>query len=182
LPQLCEALEQEDHLCYLEEVVQPTLPALARQFRVNLFEVFTSLRKPPAPPEPWQYSVTDPDKPHGSSIEYREWHQGNFDMTMEQAFLAALNFRLLCSRVDPSKQQFSYYLPWQGQDFDMESMTVATSDIADNKVTKDNKVSLCLCPEIRATFRVGKPEDGMRWSSILRAVVMVSSPFSVSHI
>ncbi|KAJ9604866.1 hypothetical protein H2200_010981 [Cladophialophora chaetospira] len=178
MPQLVEILRKEDRLAYLEEVVQPTLPGLARQYQRDLFEVFNSLRVPPGPPEPWQYAITDAENSQGRSREYRGWHQHEFERSIEQAFLAALEFRLLIERIDKSTDGYAFDFPRVGDDFDSEYMTVASSTVRDGELTEENKVILCLCPAINRAYNLDTPNP--EYACILKAVVLVEG-YEIDH-
>lgn len=65
---------------------------------------------------------------------------------MDQAFLAALEFKLRLARTDKSHEGHSFYIPHVGEDFDPYEMTVASRTVTDNELTAANKVAICLCP------------------------------------
>ena len=88
---------------------------------------------------------------------------------MQQALLAALEFRLRIDRTQPSE---NYVISFAkvGESFDKDNMTVASAQISDKELTEDNTVLICLCPAIYKTWG---PRNERSGSYILKALVMV---------
>lgn len=131
-------------MAYMDEVVRPTLPSLARQYQNDLSDVFKSLRVP-----------ADPGNSEAPNLEYRDWHQGLFDRSMERAFLTALEFSLRAAQTDTSNRKYAFYVPRVTEEFDEYNMTVASDTVADHELTEGSKVTMCLCP-VSNLYRVAE--------------------------
>ncbi|KAJ9617242.1 hypothetical protein H2200_000963 [Cladophialophora chaetospira] len=171
-PQLVEALEVEDQLAYLDKVVRPALPGLARRYQNDLFDIFRSLRAPLAPSDPWRSSEPQETSPEGGWLMTRYGHQTTFEHSLEQAFLTALNFRLHIATTDRSEEEYSIRCFQAGSDFDADAMTVNSSQTTDRAqfLAGNPPILVCLCPAI---WRTISAPDNTHSGYVLKALVMM---------
>ncbi|KIX99482.1 uncharacterized protein Z520_05058 [Fonsecaea multimorphosa CBS 102226] len=172
LPLFTESIKREEKLTYLDLVIKPMIPGLARQFAQDLFDVFKSICAPPAPPqqvEPWKHSTTESQEASdGGLSEHRQHYQMEALHQFEQSFLKSLELAFMMRRAENEKYQMEY--PKIGASFNHESMTPADKISDGRKLTRGNRVALCLCPTLWQTW--GPPQDRKR-QCIHKALVMV---------
>ncbi|OQU96890.1 hypothetical protein CLAIMM_02911 [Cladophialophora immunda] len=152
LPVFAASMETEEKLSYLDLVIKPMIPGLARQFAKDLFDALVSLCVSPAPP-----------------ANLMQWEHPTHEAQAANAFLAALKFSLIIRRAKPGLE-FQLQYPKIGACFDHETMTSADRRSNGSKLSQDNKVALALCPIIWENY--GLPHNRKR-HCLHKALVMV---------
>ncbi|OCT52591.1 hypothetical protein CLCR_09994 [Cladophialophora carrionii] len=155
-----EAMEVE----YFENVVAPTLPQLAKQYRHDLFDVFSSLR---APLERHFYPQENQNAEDAPDFAFRKQQHSDWATNVEKAFLDALKLRL---RLAKSKSLYEFKLIRQGQKFEAESMVPMVPKA--ERATSQNLVLQCLSPAISYYQRAEHGRSGPRWPQVHAKVIL----------
>ncbi|OAP64624.1 hypothetical protein AYL99_00596 [Fonsecaea erecta] len=173
LPLFAASMKQEENLSYLDLVIKPMIPELARRFARDLSDVFQSLCVSPAPPIAliqWQRDTAEAQGADEEGVfDYRLGFQMKSMRYFEEAFLQALKFDMRMRTADP-EYKFETKWPRIGVEFKHESMTPAHKNSDGRKLTEENTVTLALCPALWRTY--GTPENRKR-HCLHKALVIV---------
>ncbi|KAJ9616956.1 hypothetical protein H2200_000676 [Cladophialophora chaetospira] len=141
IPQAAHETRQALEIRYFETVVEPTFPLLARQYQIDLFDIFLSLR---AAPEP-HFDSPNEDPDASQAFQFRQQHQAEWVAHIEAAFLAALNLR---SSMAKSTSIFIFNTFRQGDQFDDKRMKAMVETRDTKRITSQHQILLCMSPKI----------------------------------
>ncbi|ETI24611.1 hypothetical protein G647_03980 [Cladophialophora carrionii CBS 160.54] len=153
-----EAMEVE----YFDNVIAPTLPQLAKQYRHDLFVGFSNLR---VPLERHFYPQENQNAENAPDFAFRKQQHSDWAAHIEKAFLVALKLRLELAK---SKSVWEFNFIRQGQKLEDNLMVPMVSKA--EKPTPKNLVLQCLSP---ATSYYQRGERGHTGSKCLHVYAKV---------